>query len=109
MGGSVDDIRALMASRVSFKVFLVTLPSLANGKIGRLRCRHTSRLRAAQQNTVNIIYNFLNMEKRIDRAAKCTKCFYRIKNMFIPPITRHQRWDIACLVADPFLISRYAG
>lgn len=40
-----------MACLASFNAFFPSLPLVISGKMGLLRCRHTSRLRAAQQNT----------------------------------------------------------
>ena len=47
----MDAISVLMACLASFNAFFPSFPLVISGKIGLLRCRHTKRLRAAQQNT----------------------------------------------------------
>ena len=51
LGGLVDANRVLIACLASFSAFFPSLPLVINGRMGLLRCRHTRRLRAAQQNT----------------------------------------------------------
>ena len=51
LGGFVEAISVLIACLASFNAFFPSLALVITGRMGLLRCRHTRRLRAAQQNT----------------------------------------------------------
>jgi len=55
-----------MACLASFNAFFPSLPLVISGKMGLLRCRHTSRLRAAQQNTTQ------HNQKQQESVLACT-------------------------------------